>query len=112
VSSLRNRRLTSPQLEVSLNSNRKTPVSTSTVKIQLWDAGLLGRVAKKKPYLRLCLCSSAHLNILFLLGSLRWLFFVLYYSRPSGIGCHIGSLGLVSVLDTSVLLSFADSEDS
>ena len=53
VSSLRNRRLTSPQLAASLNSTRKTPVSTSTVKRRLRDAGLLGRVAKKKPYLRL-----------------------------------------------------------
>ena len=35
------------------NSTRKTPVSTSTVKGRLWDAGLLGRAAKKKPYLRL-----------------------------------------------------------
>jgi transposase len=32
VSSLRNRRLTSPQLAASLNSTFKTPVSTSTVK--------------------------------------------------------------------------------
>ena len=53
VSSLRNRLLTSPQLAASLNSTRKTPVSTSTMKRRLWDAGLLGRVAKKKPYLRL-----------------------------------------------------------
>ncbi|XP_052349389.1 intraflagellar transport protein 88 homolog isoform X9 [Oncorhynchus keta] len=53
VSSLRNRRLTSPQLAASLNSTRKTPVSTSTVKRRLRDAGLLGRVAKKKPHLRL-----------------------------------------------------------
>ena len=53
VSSLRNRRLTSPQLAASLNSTRKTPVSTSTVKRRLRDAGLLGRVAKKKTYLRL-----------------------------------------------------------
>ena len=53
VSSLRNRCLTSPQLAASLNSARKTPFSTSTVKRRLWDAGLLGRVAKKKPYLRL-----------------------------------------------------------
>ena len=53
VSSFRNRRLTSPQLAASLNSTRKTPVSTSTVKRRLRDAGLLGRVAKKKPYLRL-----------------------------------------------------------
>ena len=47
------RRLTSPQLAASLNSARKTPVSTSTVKRRLRDAGFLGRVAKKKPYLRL-----------------------------------------------------------
>ena len=40
VSSLRNRRLTSPQLAASLNSTRKTPVSTSTVKRRLRDAGL------------------------------------------------------------------------
>ena len=52
VSSLRNRRLTSPQLAASLNSTRKTPVSASVMK-RLWDAGLLGRVAKKKPNLRL-----------------------------------------------------------
>ncbi|XP_076841034.1 uncharacterized protein LOC143485475 [Brachyhypopomus gauderio] len=51
VSSLRNRRLTGPQLAASLNSTRKTPVSTSTVKRRLRDAGLQGRVAKKKPYL-------------------------------------------------------------
>uniref|UniRef100_A0A4W5JY24 Spermatid perinuclear RNA-binding protein n=1 Tax=Hucho hucho TaxID=62062 RepID=A0A4W5JY24_9TELE len=44
VSSLRNRYLTIPQLAASLNSTRKTPVSTSTVKRRLWDAGLLGRV--------------------------------------------------------------------
>ena len=53
VSSLRNRRLTGPELAASLNGTRKTPVSTSTVKRRLRDAGLLGRVAKKKPYLRL-----------------------------------------------------------
>ena len=53
VSSLRNRRLTGPQLAASLNGTHKTPVSTSTVKRRLQDAGLLGRVAKKKPYLRL-----------------------------------------------------------
>jgi transposase len=52
VSSLRNRCLTSPQLTASLNSTRKTPVSTSAVKRRLRDADLLGRVAKKKPYLR------------------------------------------------------------
>ena len=53
VSSLRNRCLTSPQLAASLNGTRKTPVSMSTVKRRLWDAGLLGRVAKKRLYLRL-----------------------------------------------------------
>ena len=53
VTSLRNRRLIGPQLAASLNGTRKTPVSTSTVKRQLRDAGLLGRVTKKKPYLRL-----------------------------------------------------------
>ena len=53
VSSLRNGCLTGPQLAASLNGTRKTLVSTSTVKRWLWDAGLLGRVAKKKPYLRL-----------------------------------------------------------
>ncbi|XP_073491836.1 uncharacterized protein [Aquarana catesbeiana] len=53
VSSLRNRHLTGPQLASSLNSTRKTPVSTSTVKRRLRDFGLQGRVAKKKPYLRL-----------------------------------------------------------
>ena len=52
VSSLRNRCLTGPQLAASLNGTRKTPVSTSTVKRQLRDAGLLGRAAKKKPYKR------------------------------------------------------------
>ena len=50
VSSLRN---TSPQLAASLNSTNKTPVSMSTVKRRLRDAGLLGRVTKKKQYLRL-----------------------------------------------------------
>ena len=53
VSSLRNRCLTGPQLAASLNGTHKTAVSTFTVKRWLRDAGLLGRVAKKKPYLRL-----------------------------------------------------------
>jgi hypothetical protein len=47
VCSLRNRCLTSPQLAASLNRTRKTPVSMSTLKRRLRDAGLLGRVAKK-----------------------------------------------------------------
>ena len=50
VSSLRNRRLTGPQLAASLNGTRKTPVLTSTMKRRLRDSG---SVAKKKPYLRL-----------------------------------------------------------
>ncbi|XP_062265289.1 uncharacterized protein LOC133972083 [Platichthys flesus] len=41
VSSLSNRRLTGPQLAASLNGTRETPVSTSTVKRRLRDAGLL-----------------------------------------------------------------------
>ena len=53
VSSLRNRCLTNPELAASLNSTCKTPFSRSKVKRRLRDAGLLGRVAKKKPYLRL-----------------------------------------------------------
>ena len=53
VSSLRNRRLTVPQLAVSLNGTCKMAVATSAVKGRLRDAGLLGRVAKKNPYLRL-----------------------------------------------------------
>ena len=44
VFSLRNRCLTSPQLAASLNSTRKAPVSTSTVKRWLRDAGLLGSI--------------------------------------------------------------------
>ena len=50
VSSLRNRCLTSPQRAASLNCTCKTPVSSSTVKRRLRDAGLLDRVAMKRPY--------------------------------------------------------------
>lgn len=53
ISSLRNRCLTGPKLAASLTSTPKTAVSKSTVKSRLRDAGLQGRVAKKKPYLRL-----------------------------------------------------------
>lgn len=53
VSSLRNRCLTGPQLAAPLTCTRKMPMSTYTVKRRLQDAGLQGRVAKKKPYLRL-----------------------------------------------------------
>ena len=68
VFSLRNRRLTGPQLAASLNDTHKTPVSTSTVKRRVQDAGL-GRVAKKKLYLRLAnkrkrlSCCGSSLNI-------------------------------------------------
>ena len=41
VSTLRNTHLTSPQMAASLNSTRKTPVSTSTVKRRLRDAFFL-----------------------------------------------------------------------
>ena len=53
VSSLRQRRLTGRQLAAALNSTHQTTVSVSTVKRRLQDAGLHGRIAKKKPYLRL-----------------------------------------------------------
>ena len=65
----RNRRLTKPQLAASLNSTRKTPVSMSTVKRRLRDADLLGSFSVQ------CLCYFAHLNLVFLLASLRYGFF-------------------------------------
>ena len=49
VSSLRNRRLTGPQLAASLNSTRLNVNSEDATP----GCGLLGRVANKKPYLRL-----------------------------------------------------------
>ena len=54
VSSLRNRCLTGPQLAASLNGTHKTPVSTSTGKRWLRDAGLLRtmRLANKRKRLR------------------------------------------------------------
>ena len=53
VSSLMNRRLTAPEIAASLNSTRQTPVCTDTVRRRLRSVGLMGRVAKKKPLLRL-----------------------------------------------------------
>ena len=51
VSSLRNGCLTNSQLAASLNSTRKTPVSTSTGKRRLRDAGLLCRYSiKNQPF--------------------------------------------------------------
>lgn len=52
VASLRNRCPRGPQLAALLNGTRKTEASTSSVKRQLQDVGLKGRVAMKKPYLR------------------------------------------------------------
>ena len=40
-------------MAVALHSTRQTPVSVPTVKRRLQDSGLHGRIAKKKPYLRL-----------------------------------------------------------
>ena len=51
VSSLRNRRLTGPQLSASLNGTRKTAVSTSTVKRRLRDAGLLETEWQRKSHI-------------------------------------------------------------
>ena len=67
------RYLTGPQLAASLNSTRKTPISTSTVKRWLLDAGLLGRVPLSS------VCSFVHLYLLFLLASLRYIFLQLCY---------------------------------
>lgn len=53
VSSLRNRRLTVPQLTAQLNSTRQKPVSKSTVRRRLTAAGLHGRISSRKPLLRL-----------------------------------------------------------
>lgn len=51
VSALRNRCLSGPQLADLLNSS--TPVSLSTIRRRLRDAGLLGWIARTKVYLRL-----------------------------------------------------------
>ena len=52
VNSLRDRRLTGQQLQAQLNSGRNKQVSVSTVKRRLGAAGLIGRVAARKPLLR------------------------------------------------------------
>ena len=52
LSSLRNRRLTVPQLTSKVNETRTTPVSDSTVRRRLKAAGLHGRISSKKPLLR------------------------------------------------------------
>lgn len=53
VSSLRNRLLTDAQLAASMNSTHQTPVSSATLKRRLGGAGLLRRVSKIKPHLKL-----------------------------------------------------------
>lgn len=52
VTSKRNRLLTAPQIREQMNSSRSKPVSVTTVKRRLRDAGLFGRVAVRKPLLR------------------------------------------------------------
>ena len=51
VNSLRDRRLTGQQLQAQLNMGRNKQVSVSTVKRRLQSAGLIGRVAARKPLL-------------------------------------------------------------
>ena len=53
VSGLRNRHLTGPKLAAFLSGSSKTSISMSTVKKSLQDTDLLGRLAKKKPDIRL-----------------------------------------------------------
>ena len=82
VSSLRNKS-SSPQLAASWNSTRKTPVSTSTVKRWLRDAGLLGRV----PLSSVCVLLLI-LIFYFLLASLRYgFFFTTLPRRPTSWSC-------------------------
>ncbi|MBN3281274.1 BIG1 protein, partial [Polyodon spathula] len=52
VTSLRNRRLTAPEIKAQLNASRSTDVSTSTVQRRLREAGLTGRIAAKKLLLK------------------------------------------------------------
>uniref|UniRef100_A0A0E9WIF3 Transposase Tc1-like domain-containing protein n=1 Tax=Anguilla anguilla TaxID=7936 RepID=A0A0E9WIF3_ANGAN len=52
LSSLRDRKATSSQIQNLLNKERKTPISKSTVKRRLSCSGLRGRVAVSKPLLR------------------------------------------------------------
>ncbi|CAK9796236.1 Transposable element Tc1 transposase [Anthophora quadrimaculata] len=53
VQSKRNRRLTASEIANEINRNRSNPISVSTVKRRLKDAGLTGRIAARKPFLRL-----------------------------------------------------------
>ena len=64
VSSLRDRRLISPQLAASLNSTRKTPVNVNS------EEATPGCWPSRQSSSVQCLCSFAHLNLL--LVSLRY----------------------------------------
>jgi hypothetical protein len=90
VFSLRNRCFTSSQLAASLKSTRKTPVSTSTVKRRLLDAGLCRQSSSVQ-----CLCTFAHMNISFLLASLRYGFFFATLPRRQASRSHCSSLLMV-----------------
>lgn len=52
VKSKRNRRLTAPEIAAQFNLGRDKPVSVSTIKRRLLDAGLKGCVAVSKPLLK------------------------------------------------------------
>lgn len=52
TTSKRNRLLTAPEITNILNNSREVPVSTTTVKRRLMEAGLGGRVAARKSLLR------------------------------------------------------------
>lgn len=51
VKSLRNRRLTAPEIQAEFNEVTGSQLSTSTVQRRLREAGIFGRVASKKPLL-------------------------------------------------------------
>lgn len=52
LTSKRNRRKTAPEITAEMNEHREKPISVSTVKRRLQQAGLHGRIAMKKPLLR------------------------------------------------------------
>lgn len=52
IISSRNRRLTAPQIRAEFNANRPNPISLTTVKRRLKQAGLKGHIAARKPLLR------------------------------------------------------------
>lgn len=52
TTSKRNRRLTAPEIQATINKTRTKPISLTTVKRRLRKKGLFGRVAVRKPLLR------------------------------------------------------------